>query len=92
MNVEYKIYHISKTKKNSWYKKTRFRTFCIFWYEKNIQKILRILNDYISQQKKSENWFFIRFRTLRNIFDQNKIGFYWGMGGRLHVVNRRQGL
>ena len=33
-----------------------------------LQTILRILNDHISKTKKSEVWFFIRFRTSHNVW------------------------
>ena len=35
------------------------------------KKYSHFWNDYISKNKKSENYFFIRFITLRVIFDQN---------------------
>ena len=45
-------------------------TLCSFWDDIFSRKILRILNDHFSEPKKSESWYFIRFRTLRNFLDQ----------------------
>ena len=70
-NIEYKIYHISKTKNRTKKKlrntKIRFRTLRAS-FEINIAHNLKIMNkiNYNSKNKKSEKLFFIRFNTLRS--------------------------
>ena len=65
--------------------KNLFQSIAYLLGGKNIQPTWLRLGDHISKNEKSENRFFIRFRTLRNILDQNMKTVFLRVG--LHVVD-----
>ena len=72
-------------KKKSMNSEIRFRTLCIFF----IAKCIHFFDFVTIISQKIKNWFFIRFRTLRGIFDQkNENGSFWGGGGCISLTRK----